>query len=741
MVRNCLKDYRLLCTLLMGLSMPQLSFGAELKTDVKPAAQAARVWNLKEVDLLTVIHQVSEETGKNFIVDPQVKGRVTMVSNHALSPDELYQVFLSILHIHGYATVENANAINIVPMTQATSSAIPVESGRQISPNGTVIVKIIPVENVSVDELIKVLRPLVPKEGQILSYPPTNDLIIVDEGTNIEKITKIAATLDKPVEGKTEVVHLKRASAEDIVNTLTQLENARAQQSSDPLKLAADSRTNNVLISGARSDRLRLRGIISELDTAVDGQNGSTQVIYLKYIRAADLAPIVNDLINNYLEQSKKGGGTQPGVAGGYAGGYAGGAYGGASQQTQQRPSLSAASSGSGGGGGGGGMGGGGNSNGAQNSDLRQRDISPGPKSGSVGPAVQWEETTNSIIVTAPPAVMGTIRGVISKLDMRRAQVLVEVVIAEVSLSRAEQLGVEWNLVSNDVRFGTSFPSTATGFMTGAPSNAASIGGPTTATASASGGSSGGGTTTTTAISSGSGLTLGFFHNGNLRALVTALAQDNSSNILSTPNIVTLDNEDAQIKVGQQVPFATGETNNSNTNGVPFTSFASQDVGLNLILRPQITHSGAIKMYIEHDLSSIVAGSGATNPGNNPTTTDRYLTTNVMVDNGQILVLGGLIQNNWQDTVSKVPLLGDIPLIGNLFKRTNKSLVKNNLMIFIRPVVLRDTEDNLQVTSGKYNYMRQKQLSAEHDLVRPLTFNEGTALPTIDKDEKLPPPF
>ena len=346
------------------------------------------------------------------------------------------------------------------------------------------------------------------------------------------------------------------------------------------------------------------------------------------------------------------------------------------------------------------------------------------------------EETTNSIIVTAPVSLMRTIRTVIAKLDMRRAQVLVEAVIAEVTLSRASELGVEWNFAGGDFRFGTRFPSTATSFINGGLSNAATIGGPLSASVA-----TGDGTASATTTGSGSGMSIGIFDGGNLRALISALAQDSSSNILSTPNIVTLDNEEAQIKVGEKVPFAVGQTNNDDVGGNPFTSFDREDVGLNLILRPQITQAGAIKMFIEHNLSSLVAGSNLANPGNNFTTTERAITTNVMVDNGQILVLGGLIQNDWLTSENKVPIIGDIPVVGNLFKRTTKSLVKRNLMIFLRPVILRKPEDNIRVTTGKYNLIRQKQLRSEYDLRKPFLLEETTALPSIDGQKQLPEPF
>ena len=377
MIRDCRSKFICLFLLLTAVANAgNVQIAALNPPQVKSqAAKApARTWNLKDLDLLTLIHQVSEETGKNFIVDPGVKGSVTMISNHPLSPDELYQVFLNILKVHGYTTIEDENAVNIIPMKDSKQTGIPVNFGYRRSGHGRAVVKIIHVEYVPVDELIKVLRPMIPKEGHIAAYKPTNDLIISDEGSNIDKISQIVERLDKSTNNSTEVIRLDYASADEVVNTITQLESNRNAKSSDPLKIAADLRTNSVIISGGHRERLHLRGLISELDRPVGDNGGSTQVIYLKFIRAEDLAPIISDLISNYLDQESSGAGSASSSSQSRSSNDRTSTRGSSRARLGSRISPNT-----------------GNSSGDSSLNISQRDIAQGPKSGSAGPAVQWK--------------------------------------------------------------------------------------------------------------------------------------------------------------------------------------------------------------------------------------------------------------------------------------------------------------------------------------------------------------
>jgi len=340
------------------------------------------------------------------------------------------------------------------------------------------------------------------------------------------------------------------------------------------------------------------------------------------------------------------------------------------------------------------------------------------PRSGSVSPYVQWEESTNAVIVTAPLDLMLKLKSVIAKLDIRRPQVLIEAIIAEVEADRASELGIELN-TGGSIQLLTRFSTTLPLSGIGTDNNIAVSNPPTPDTV-------------------GQGLSAAFFSGNNLRILLRALEQDTRSNILSTPNIVTLDNEPAQIKVGQIISFSVGQIQNNPTGGNPFNFYNQQDVGLTLTINPQITPNGSIKLVIQQELSSVLPGQ--VSAGSNPNLSERFIHTTVMAHNGDILVLGGLIQNEWQDNTTKVPFLGDLPLVGVLFRNTQKQLTKQNLMIFLRPTILYDDKEAVHITGSKYENLRQTQLETDHKLARA---NDLTppVLSAWGKDVGLPPPF
>lgn len=697
-----------------ALSLTSLSSIAAQTTPTTPSAKPTvssdkRIWNLKDVDIRSVILQVAQETGKNFILDPRVKGKVTLISHTPLSTDELYQAFLTLLQVHGYSVVTSGGVIKIIPSTDAKTSATRViDNNKLISDEN--VVRVIHVDYVPVKNLLTTLKPLVARDSYISAYDPTNDLIVADSAANVRRILEIVDRLDKPTETGTEIIRLHHGYAPDIVKTLNELSKTTrrttASSPEDDVNIAADERTNSVLISGGKNQRLHLRALVSELD--IEGESGyNTQVIFLKYMRAADMAPIIANIIGAYeAEQSsgtsRQSNQTQPFTTNNQTSG-----------SSAQRPPLSlttpSASAGR-------------SSllgrfNQSSNFELPDENRA---KSGVVGPGVQWEESTNSIIVKAPPGLLSTISRIIKKLDVRRPQVLVEAIVAEVDENRFREFGIELN-TGGSIPLRTSFPSTTGSNITAG--NLASIG-------------------NDGIVDIGSGLTLGFINAGNLRAIVRALAGDSTSNIMATPNIVTLDNETASIKVGQLVPFSTGVNNNEVVGGTPTTFFDREEVGLSLTIRPQITKSGSVKLYIQNIISAIVPGSQNNNAGNNPTTTERVISTNVLVDNQQVLVLGGLIQKQMNNSVGKVPILGDLPLIGAAFRSKDRSHDKTNLMIFIKPTILRNNFDNREVTDARYDHMRGRQLDAVKNTNRPYV-RETYALPPIDQrqEEILPPPF
>jgi len=675
----------------------------DLKAEPTLAAEDSddKVWNLKDVDILTLISHVSKETGKNFIVDPAVKGKITMISNSPMTPDELYQAFLSVLRVHGFSAVDSGNVIKIIPDSQGKSTLTPEQDQLTLNQHEEIVVEIVHAEHVSVTEIQRALQPLVSKFGHITAYAPTNDLVIADRADNVERFKQITDELDQAEGDEVEIVPLKHAAAFDLLDTLNMLEarksgtiiKATGQQKTN---LAADERTNSILIGGNKANRKRLKSLVKKLD--LPAQNGGhTQVIHLKYLRAIDVAPI----ISGFIAGKEDAAGVRRSIS----------ASRSSSRPTSRRgvtlggdTSLAT---------GAGGMG--------TTSVFGEKE----PKGGVISQNVQWESTTNSIIVTAPPSMMDSIHEVLKHLDIRRPQVLVEAIIAEINITKATELGVEWQHPGGDVRVATRFPDPKVSSITDASTL----------------------DTTLKAVSDvltgsmGAGLTMGFFKDGDLRAILRALTDDTAANILATPNILTLDNEEAQIKVGDRITFATSEADASiTTGGTATTFFDREDVGLSLNIRPQITPVGAIKLEILQTLSRVLPVSPGV--GGNPDTAERSIMTNVMVDDGEILVLGGLIQEEWQEGEVKVPLLGDIPIIGHLFKSQSKQLVKKNLMIFLRPTIIRDKAKGIEVTDNRYQKMRNDQLKARAGKEK--FYSKKSSIPILPAKAKpghLPPPF
>ena len=583
--------------------------------------------NLKDADIRALISTVSRFTGKNFIIDPRVKARVTVISATPLSSDEVYEVFLSVLQVHGFAAVKTGPVIKIVPEVNAKQGPLPVEKNKDIYPEDALVTKIIRLDHVPASQLVPILRPLVPQQGHLAAYNPTNTLIITDHAGNIQRLLKIIASVDRPDSDELEIIPLKHASAPELVRILNSLNssgNRKLNNTNDNVKLAADERTNSILVTGSRSARLKIRATISYLDTPLEKGTGNTHVIYLKYAKASNLVKILTGI------QDKK------------------------KKLTRSIPGKKNLGAGS----------------------ISQNAI------------IQADDETNALIITADTTTLKSLQSVIRQLDIRRAQVLIEAIIAEITVNKNKEVGVGFAYDGTPDKNNT---------VPTAISNFAGIGNIIT---SILGGKS--------VTSIPSGLSLGVAHTlssgARFALLLRALQSDTNSNILSTPNIVTLDNEEAELIVGQNVPFVTGSftgTGSTNPNN-PFQTIERQDVGLTLKVTPQINEGDTVKMTLEQETSSVIPGTS----GVNISTRKRSIKTSVLVDDGGILVLGGLIQDEVTDSVSKVPLLGDIPIIGKLFTDENTTKKKANLMVFIRPSIIRDHNDASAFTNEKYNYIR-----------------------------------
>ena len=625
--------------------------------------------NLKNADIHSLIQTVSRQTGRNFVVDPRVKARVTVISSAPLSSDELYETFLSVLQVHGYAAVPaGSDLIKIVPDVNAKQG--PVRAYDQtLAGSDELVTQVIRVENVPAAQLVPILRPLVPQQGHLAAYAATNTLIVTDRASNIARLIDIIDGIDRPDNDEVEVVRLSYASASEIIRILQSLQQRGAQQLGGPgeVRFAADDRTNAILLSGDPAARTRMRGIITNLDTPVES-GGNTRVVYLDYANAIDLLAILTGVsagqaLIGVAEDD------EPGIDGNQDFGASG--VGAAGVDANGLPLVTAPAP-------------------VPTASLIARATEENARPNV---DIQADEDTNALIITAPPDEMRSILAVVEQLDIRRAQVLVEGIIAELTAVNSQQLGVNFAVNGADQNQPIAYTN-----LGGATQAAAALALSEGATGLA------GGLSLALGRFGGDGIDFGF--------LLSAIASDSDNNILSTPTLVTMDNQEAEIVVGQNVPFVTG-TQLSSSNDNPFQTIERQDVGISLKVKPQINEGDNIKMEIEQEVSDVAntAVSGASDI----VTNTRSIKTTVLVEDGQTLVLGGLIDDQVNDTRDKVPLLGDIPLLGSLFRYRTNSQSKRNLMVFLHPTILRDPDTADFYSRSKYDDVREAQLGLFED--------------------------
>jgi len=584
-----------------------------------PAVAEEVTLNFSDADLVAVINSVSQITGKNFIIDPRVKGRVTVVSSKPLNEKEVYNVFLSILQVHGFATVPTKNAIKIIPDATAKQSSAPFNPASR-NPGDQLITRVLTIKHINAAQLVPILRPLVAQQGHLAAYPTTNVLIISDRASNILRIDRIIAEMDKEIDSDIEIIKLKHAFAAEVVRLLTGLNLAAPvpkNQAGGGIKITADERTNSILLIGERIDRLKYRAIIADLDSPIES-SGNTHVIYLRYADAKNIATILSSVAQEAIKAESKNVG-------------AGGAVGGPAESV----------------------------------------------------VVQADEESNALVISAPASIFPSLRSVIQQLDIPRAQVHIEAIIAEVSLDTTRELGVQW----------AAFEEGSVAAITRFPGEVSILD-----------------VVENQTIPTGATLGLGSISDSGLSfvTLIRALAGDGETNLLSTPSIVTLDNQEAEIIVGQNVPFITGQsTSSSSTTENPFQTIERQDIGISLKVKPQINEGDAITLVIEQEVSSIAASSVA---ATDIITNKRSITTTVQLADAQMLVLGGLIDEAFTETVQKVPFLGDIPGLGALFRSKSTNKVKRNLMVFIRATIIKDGDKALIMSQNKYNFIRDLQI-------------------------------
>jgi general secretion pathway protein D len=595
--------------------------------------------NLKDADVRAFVSQIADITGYSFVIDPRVKGKVTVVSNVAMNKDAVYEMFLAVLGVHDFAAIPGTNVIKIIRVNDAKQSAQNERFMKKV-PSEQIVTRVIQVNNARALELVPILRPMVAKYGHLAGVAAANALIISDHLANIQRISKIIDELDSPSKYELEVVQLKEAWVGDMVKLLEELApselGGKGKGDANKFSVVADQRSNRLILRGDEAFREKMRDLIAKLDQP-SSTGGKTKVIHLKHAEAKDLAELLKGLMGDITSEGVKG-------------------------------------------------------------------QAPGQK---VEASVYADESLNALVVRAEPSVIQELEGIVDQLDIRRAQVLIEAAIVEISDDNSNSLGIQWAMFDK----GAAIPGALTSFSNAGLTTANVLG------ALISKESSSDGSIDASSLSGvNDGLTFGFGRESNSGvswgALVQALEGDASANVLSTPKVITMDNQESSIIVGENIPIITGQSTSSGAGtSDPFTTIERQDVGVKLIVTPSISEGDLVRLEIEQEISSVKGSS----VGADITTTKRQIKTNVLADNGETIVLGGLISDNVIMTESKVPLLGDIPWLGALFRSEKASTSKQNLIVFLRPTILRNKEATRAVTVEKFDELWELNLAIKAD--------------------------
>ena len=623
--------------------------------------------NLQDVDIRVLINTVAEVSGKNFIVDPRVKGKVSVISGASLNPEQLYDVFLSILEVHNFATVDSGNVIKVLPSNVIKQRPTPTLFSPTLETNDSQITQIITLEHAAVSELVPIIRPLIPATSHFAPHVPSNSVVLTDTAANIQRVLKIIRRIDVPDKrANTHVVPLNKTNAADLAATLTQITSGGAPAGApSKVNIQPLASINSLIITAPDDEYNKIQALIDELDIERELQS-DVNVIYLKHARAPDIVSILNDVT-------------------------------------------------------------------ASNTQGAVSDFN-----------VQADEATNSLIVKASPNQFKAVQSVVDLLDLRRAQVFVETVIAEVSLNQQANLGIEWS--AGGPRTLSSGATTTTDADGNTTTTGGTIGNlvdrdfPNTVLGTASVGFN----------SDGVNFSLLDFDRFDLNVIVNALRSDANSNILSTPTILTLDNEEAEIVVGQEVPFVTGQFNSGLNNstqtdaagnqistniGSNFQTIERRDVGITLRITPQISEGNTIQLDVFQEISSVSNTSVA---GQADLITNRNsIEAVVQVDDGQVVALGGLIQDDVNDTEVRVPFLGRIPILGQLFRSTEKASVKRNLMIFLKPRIIRSADELARFSKEKYQEIQLEGNISRSNILKNDLLNKGAEPPVLDDYEEV----
>ena len=624
------------------------------KISVAPSGNGTRLWNLQDADILSIINEVSQETGKNFVVDPRVSGKITLVSSKPIAQDDVYEVFLSILGLLGYSAIPSDGIIKIVPNMESAELGSKVATEKYPGKGDEVVVRVIPLENISAMQVISSIRPLLPQWSNISAYTPGNVLILTGRAGNLKRIVKLIQEVDKSTNNNIEVIALHHASASQVSAVLNNLQNSsRATGESPTFSLAVDERNNNLILSGTKAARIKMHMLITQLDAPTATGSGNTEVVYLRYLKAKEMAPLLSKVAQNMMGKN-----------------------------TPNNETAASAAVNNGGKGGAGGA--------PANNTLTN---------------IQAELSTNSLVLTAPASIMQSLKSVIARLDVRPAQVLIEAIIAEIDEDDVKNLGIQWGTL------------TAPGNLTSSPD----------------------GSLPTNFPIPGAG-NIGIIPSVQIRAVLNMLENINGANILSTPSVVVLDNHKASIEVGQDVPEQSGSysTTGQASTVTPFNTIDRKRVSLQLDVTPQINLGNAVRLAITLKNDSL---RNPDNPGLNPLINISKIKNDVIVNSDSVVVLGGLISNNLNENINKVPILGDIPILGLAFQQKSRSMSKKVLITFIKPIILRNSEEATSITHTKYDAIRQTQIDEPGQFKKLGKSFSPNILPPWGAKAELPKPF
>jgi general secretion pathway protein D len=648
---------------------------------VSQASAAQYSPNFKGTEITEFVNIVGKNLEKTMIVDPNVRGKINVRSYDLLTEAQYYQFFLNVLEVYGYAAVEmDNNIVKIIRNKDAKTAAIPVIGDNSNIMGDEMVTRVVEVKNVTVRELVPLLRQLSDQAGggNVVNYDPANVIMLTGTASTVNRLVKIIERVDRAGDQDVEIIKLKYASAGEMVRIIEAMNKPTSGKAGQPTflipKIVADDRSNSVIVSGEVKARERVARLVKRLDSELE-TNGNTRVYRLKYSKAEDLVKVLQGVSDTIAAETK-------------------------TTKSKTRSS-------------------------------NKRDVS-----------IEAHESTNAIVITAQPDMLRSLEAVIRQLDVPRAQVLVEAIIVEIYETDGVSLGVQWGNENFGFTQFTNGPATISSVAAGAkaaetkpgtPGSTVTVDGTTTVNPPGND-IEGDFTALGAVLGSASGLVTGIV-TGDWAAIIQAVSSDTNSNILATPSITTLDNEEAYFIVGQEVPIITGSATGSNNNN-PFQTVDRQEVGIKLRVTPQVNEGNAVQLVIEQEVSSV---SGTT--GVDISINKREIKTTVMAESGDTVILGGLIDEDVQESVQKVPLLGDIPIIGHLFKSTSNSTRKRNLMVFLRATIVSDSLLMKEISESKYNYIRADQIRKQEEGLSLMSDENMPILPEWQDHLTLPPSF